>query len=50
MLGISTDLEVDSLSTGTIAGDRLLICSDGLTNMVEDEQIADLLSRQRAAC
>ena len=45
VLGISTDLEVDSLSTGTSAGDRLLICSDGLTNMVEDEQIADLLSR-----
>lgn len=45
VLGISTDLEVDSLSTETNAGDRLLICSDGLTNMVEDEQIADLLSR-----
>ena len=45
VLGISADLEIDSLSIETVAGDRLLICSDGLTNMVEDEQIADILSR-----
>ena len=45
VLGISPDLEVESLTIETVAGDRLLICSDGLTNMVEDQQIAALLSR-----
>ena len=45
VLGISPDLEVDSRSTEAVAGDRLLLCSDGLTNMVEDQQIAEILSR-----
>lgn len=45
VLGISRDVEVDSTSIDTAAGDRLLICSDGLTNMVEDERLAELLSK-----
>lgn len=45
VLGISRDVEVDSTSIETAAGDRLLICSDGLTNMVEDERLAELLSK-----
>ncbi len=45
VLGISPDVEVDSTPIETAAGDRLLICSDGLTNMVEDERLAELLSK-----
>jgi PPM family protein phosphatase len=44
VLGISNELEVDTILIETSPGDRLLICSDGLTNMVEDERIAELLA------
>jgi len=45
VLGIAPEIEVDSSSIKIAAGDRLLICSDGLTNMVADERIATLLSK-----
>jgi protein phosphatase len=45
VLGISPDVEVDSITFDSTAGDRLLICSDGLTNMVEDERVAQLLAK-----
>jgi protein phosphatase len=45
VLGISPDVEVDSITFDAAAGDRLLICSDGLTNMVEDERVAQLLAK-----
>ena len=48
VLGISPEVEVDSYGIQTYPGDRLLICSDGLTNMVEDERLAELLSEGTA--
>jgi len=45
VLGISPQVEVDSIAFDAAAGDRLLICSDGLTNMVEDERVAQLLAK-----
>ena len=45
VLGISSDIEVDSITFDSAPGDRLLICSDGLTNMVEDDRIAQLLAK-----
>lgn len=44
VLGIGPDLEVDAMEMKVAPGDRFLICSDGLTNMVGDEQIADVLA------
>jgi serine/threonine protein phosphatase PrpC len=43
-LGIDDQLEVDQTTLETAAGDRLLLCSDGLTGMVEDEEILKILS------
>ena len=45
VLGISPHVEIDSIVIDAVAGDRLLICSDGLTGMVEDVRIEVLLSR-----
>ena len=43
-LGIDEDLEVDQATVEVTAGDRLLLCSDGLTTMVSDEHIRKILA------
>jgi serine/threonine protein phosphatase PrpC len=43
-LGIDDQLEVDQATVETAVGDRLLLCSDGLTGMIEDEEILKILS------
>ncbi len=44
-LGPEPEVEVDLQTVPAQAGDVFLICSDGLTTMLPDEQIAQLLSR-----
>lgn len=52
-LGVSSDVEVDLWQMTPRAGDRFLLCSDGLTNEISESRIAKVLSStadpQRAA-
>lgn len=42
-VGIERQVEVDVIEKQLAAGDRLLLCSDGLNEMIEDDRIAALL-------
>ena len=44
-LGTEDDAEPDLLEVRLEAGDRLLLCSDGLSGMVSDETIEEILRR-----
>ena len=44
-LGPEPEVEVDLQTVPALAGDVFLICSDGLTTMLDDEHITRLLSR-----
>ncbi len=47
--GFDEDVEVDVDHLQLVSGDRLLLCSDGLTDLVEDDEIREVLSDCRAA-
>jgi len=42
-LGVSSDVDVDLWELHLHPGDRILLCSDGLTNEVPDDRIGDIL-------
>ncbi len=44
-VGHGRPLEVDLIEERLLDGDRLMICSDGLSGMIDDELIANLLSK-----
>jgi serine/threonine protein phosphatase PrpC len=46
-LGTDREVDVDTFAVGVEADDLFLLCSDGLTTMVDDDDIRDLLSAAR---
>lgn len=42
-IGASEDVEADFFEVELVENDRILICTDGLTNMVEDSVICDVI-------
>ncbi|MFM7850009.1 MAG: PP2C family protein-serine/threonine phosphatase [Rubrivivax sp.] len=47
-LGVGAEVVLDVSDHGLLHDDLLLLCSDGLTDMVDDDGICDLLSHTRA--
>lgn len=47
-VGVGETCEADFSSFKVEKGDRILLCTDGLTNMVSDEEIAYIISREDA--
>jgi len=46
-LGTDAQVDVDTFTVPAESGDLFLLCSDGLTTMVGDEEIRDLVTRAR---
>ncbi len=46
-IGVMPEVSVDFFETKLDAGDHILICTDGLTNMVEDKEIKRIVLSQR---
>jgi protein phosphatase len=46
-LGTDPDVDVDTFSVRAEEGDLFLLCSDGLTDMVSEESILDVVERNR---
>ena len=45
-LGVDSEVEVDLLSVEVAGGDRLLICSDGLSSMIDSDAITKALTEE----
>lgn len=48
-LGVGLDVDVETHELSLATGDRLMLCSDGLTGMVEDDVIASILANSTPA-
>ena len=46
-VGLEQELQVDCFRKMLHPGDRVLLCSDGLTDMLEDEQIRRIIDKKK---
>lgn len=46
-VGAVPEIQIDFFETGLKDSDEILMCSDGLTNMIEDEEIRRIMKSQR---
>lgn len=46
-VGVFPKVDIDFFETKVVPGDTVLLCTDGLTNMVEDEEIKKIILGQR---
>jgi len=44
-LGVRGEVDFDVVAHDLVPGDTVLLCSDGLTNMLEDDAILEIISR-----
>jgi serine/threonine protein phosphatase PrpC len=49
VLGTDPDVDVDTFTVETRPGDVFMICSDGLTSMVDDQTILDIVEHNRVS-
>ena len=42
-VGVEREVDVDIFEVELLEGDKILLCSDGLTNMIENEEIQDIV-------
>lgn len=46
-LGVTDEIDIDVTILPALPNDQMLLCSDGLTNMVEDQDIKEILSTKK---
>ena len=44
-LGVGEVIQADVVSVGLTAGDRILLCTDGVSNVVQDSEIAEVIDQ-----
>ncbi len=44
-VGVDKEVEVDIFEVDLTEGDKILLCSDGLSNMIDDKEIYDIINK-----
>lgn len=46
-VGYELDLQVDTYEIDVVENDEILLCTDGLTNMLEEDEILDIITKEK---
>lgn len=47
-VGVEREVDVDIFEVELLEGDKILLCSDGLSNMIDDKEIYDIISKSES--